>query len=238
MLITHRPRYLTVVTVKRLGRAQGQSDGPRPSSRRSWSRLPISYVTSEDGRLGARSPGDGRCAGVVVARLGGGIPVRLITEFAEHPGAEDGPKSWQGSDHLCIRVLLKKDFELLGQPGDLSVHGGNDRHGGRDRRSNGGGHHRRALELRCPQGQLGLLGPLVCPTLTTARPNAVAILVRDTSVPSVGVGATFNTSKASPMRSSQAQAKSNASEASRNSERVRKRPGKRLWEDAGSASGR
>ncbi len=37
---------------------------------------------------------------LVLATLGVGTPTRLIAEFAEQPGAEDGPKSWKGSDGL------------------------------------------------------------------------------------------------------------------------------------------
>src|ERR1700734_2094027 len=70
----------------------------------------VAGVTGEDHPLGARRPGDGRRAGVILARLGGAVAVRFITELAQHPGAEDGPQSWQGSDHLGIRMLFKSRF--------------------------------------------------------------------------------------------------------------------------------
>jgi hypothetical protein len=66
-------------------------------------------------------------------RLGGAVAVRLVAELAQHPGAEDDPQSWQGTDHLCVRVLLKTRFELLGQGSDLDDQGGDDRQAGRHR---------------------------------------------------------------------------------------------------------
>ena len=35
------------------------------------------------------------------------VAVRRVAELAEHPGAEDSPQSWQGTDYLRVRVLLK-----------------------------------------------------------------------------------------------------------------------------------
>jgi hypothetical protein len=54
----------------------------------------VAGVASEHDALGARRAGDRRRAGVVLARLGTGVTVRVIPELAEHPGAEDGPQSW------------------------------------------------------------------------------------------------------------------------------------------------
>ena len=36
-----------------------------------------------------------------------GVAVRVIAELAEHPGAEDGPESWQGADDLGVWVCSK-----------------------------------------------------------------------------------------------------------------------------------
>src|SRR5690606_16971992 len=42
----------------------------------------------------ARGSGDRGAAGEVLARLGGGEAGSVITELAQHPGAEDRPQSW------------------------------------------------------------------------------------------------------------------------------------------------
>ena len=46
-----------------------------------------SALTAGDGIQAART----RLTSIGASTLGGGVPVRLIAEFAEHPGAEDGP---------------------------------------------------------------------------------------------------------------------------------------------------
>jgi hypothetical protein len=39
--------------------------------------------------------------------LAGNEPVRVVTEFAEHPGAEDGAHAGLGQVDLSVRVLDK-----------------------------------------------------------------------------------------------------------------------------------
>ena len=42
-----------------------------------------------------------------MTRLGICITVRVVPELGQHPGAERHPQSWQGTDDLGVRVLLK-----------------------------------------------------------------------------------------------------------------------------------
>ena len=71
--------------------------------------------------------------------------------------------------------------------------------------AHGCGHQGRALELRCSQRYLDLFGPLIDPTLATSSSQRGGDLGAGQACPEVGVGATFNTSRASPLvRSSKA----------------------------------
>ena len=73
--------------------------------------------------------GDRRRAGVVLARLGAREASPVITELAQHPGAEDRPESWQGADDLGVRVLLKMLRERRLEFGDLGVEACDQRDG-------------------------------------------------------------------------------------------------------------
>src|SRR6478672_5859711 len=49
----------------------------------------VADETGEDDLLLARGTGERRGGGVVLAGLAAGVPVRVVAEFAEDPGAED-----------------------------------------------------------------------------------------------------------------------------------------------------
>jgi hypothetical protein len=69
----------------------------------------------------SRGLGDRRRAGVVFARLGVGVAVRVIPELAQHPSAEDRPHSWKREDDLGTRVLLKMRRQRRLEFGDRRV---------------------------------------------------------------------------------------------------------------------
>ena len=83
-------------------------------------------MAGEDGPFGPRGASDGRRTGVVSARLGSGITVRVVPELAEHPGAEYITESWYGEVDVGVRVLLKMGTQFGFESGDLRVEFGND----------------------------------------------------------------------------------------------------------------
>jgi hypothetical protein len=80
--------------------------------------------------------------------LGAAQPARRIAELAEHPGAYDGPRSWQGTDHLRVRVRPKARSHLPLKHGDLGGHLGDDRRGGADRGTHRGRDDQDGRQLR------------------------------------------------------------------------------------------
>ena len=97
----------------------------------------------------ARVIGDG--GGVVLAGLAAGVPVRVVAELAEHPGAEDGSQAGLGQVDLSVRVLAKIRLHLPLQDLDLLVQGGDHRDQGPDGGSVGGGDGRRLAQLSAAQ---------------------------------------------------------------------------------------
>src|SRR5487761_1738852 len=60
-----------------------------------------------DDLLLPRRAGDGGGSGVVLAGLAAGVPVRVVAELAEAPGAENQPDSGLGQVDLSVRVPAK-----------------------------------------------------------------------------------------------------------------------------------
>ena len=60
------------------------------------------------------------------ATLGGGVAIRVVAEFTEHPGAEDDTKSWQGAVDVGVRVCLKTVGQGGLEVGELAVEFGDD----------------------------------------------------------------------------------------------------------------
>ena len=82
----------------------------------------VAAVASEHYFGFARGFGHRRRAGVVLARLGVGVAVRVIPELAQHPGAQDRPHPWKRVDDLGARVLFKMLRQRRFEFGDLGVH--------------------------------------------------------------------------------------------------------------------
>src|ERR1019366_1552162 len=76
--------------------------------------------------------GDGAGAGVVLAGLAAGVAVRVVAEFAEDPGAEDGSQAGLGQVDLSVRVAAKIRLHLPLQGFDLLVQDGDHRDQGAD----------------------------------------------------------------------------------------------------------
>lgn len=97
-------------------------------------------MSGEDGLLFAGCDSDRRRSGIVFARLGVGITIRIVSEFAEHPGAEHITDSWLGQVDDSVRMLFKtlrqSGFELFELPVQLSE----DPHCCFGRCRKGGGH--------------------------------------------------------------------------------------------------
>ena len=68
---------------------------------------PVRHVTGENGPLLSGSDRDGRRSGVVLARLGVGMTNRIVSEFAERPGAGHITASWHGEVDDGVRVPFK-----------------------------------------------------------------------------------------------------------------------------------
>src|SRR6202167_113188 len=84
-------------------------------------------VVDEPGRdnlLLARGAGDRAGRGVVLAGLRVGVPVRVVAELAEYPGAEDGTDAGLGPVDLSVRVLAKMCLHLPLQGLDLLIEDG------------------------------------------------------------------------------------------------------------------
>src|SRR6201996_1274169 len=96
----------SMLVVVGAGAGAGGQGGKGPQVDRVGEAL-VAGVAGQHGPPGARSTRDGGRSGVVFATLGGGVPAWCIAELAEHPGAQDGPQSWQGTDHLRVRVRIK-----------------------------------------------------------------------------------------------------------------------------------
>src|SRR5712692_1868796 len=99
----------------------------------------------------ARRAGDRGGAGVVLAGLAAGIPVRVVAEFAEHPGAEDGSQAGLGQVDLSVRVPAKIRLHLPLQGLDLLIQGGDHRDQGPDGDRVGGGDSLGLAQLRTAQ---------------------------------------------------------------------------------------
>ena len=129
-----------VVEVSASGTGRDGAEGPLVDG---GGEAPVADVASQHDAFGARRPRDGGCPGVVPARLGVGVSVRVVPELAEHPGAEDDTDSWQGTDDVGVWVLLKLVRQLRLESGDLTVELTNDPHGrfccGGERFGHGGG---------------------------------------------------------------------------------------------------
>src|ERR1700709_1221406 len=67
----------------------------------------VADVAGQHGTLSARRDGQWGGSGVVLATLGSAVPVRVVPELTEHPGAEHNTKSWQGAVDVGVRVFLK-----------------------------------------------------------------------------------------------------------------------------------
>src|SRR5215472_12800048 len=66
-------------------------------------------------------PGDRAGGGVVPAGLAVGVAARVIAEFCEHPGAEDGSQAGLGQVDLSVRVPPKMVPHLPFKSGDLLI---------------------------------------------------------------------------------------------------------------------
>src|SRR5689334_22270970 len=64
----------------------------------------VADVPGGDGFLLPRRAGERGGGGVVLAGLAAGVPVRVVAEFAEDPGAEDGSQAGLGPVDLSVRL--------------------------------------------------------------------------------------------------------------------------------------
>ena len=97
----------------------------------------VAHVTGQHCPFLARRDGQWGGSGVVLARLSGGVAVRVVPELTEHPGAEYDTKSWQGAVDVGVRVRLKMGGQRGLELDDLIVEFGDDMH-----RGGGGGAER------------------------------------------------------------------------------------------------
>src|ERR1700761_2506296 len=95
-----------VLVVER-SRACAVIDGPEGPLVDGGGEPSIADTAGQDGAFLTRGDGQWGGSGVVVARLGGGVSVRVVPELTEHPGAEDDTKSWQAEVDVGVRVCLK-----------------------------------------------------------------------------------------------------------------------------------
>src|SRR5215472_6011412 len=95
---------LLVVEGAGAGRGVQGGEGLRPQ------RVVEPVVVDQPGRddlLLAPGTGDGAGGGVVPAGLAVGVPVRVVAEVSEHPGAEYGAHAGLGQVDLSVRVTAK-----------------------------------------------------------------------------------------------------------------------------------
>ena len=100
----------------------------------------------------------GRCSGVVFARLGGGVAVRVVPELTEHPGAEHDTESWLGEVDVGVRVCLKMCRQFGLEVADLTVQFDDDADRGAGGRGECGGDRGGRGELLGAQRCGDLLG--------------------------------------------------------------------------------
>ena len=100
----------------------------------------------------------GAGGGVVLAGLARGVPVGVVAELGEHPGAEDRSQAGLGQVDLSVRVPAKMRLHLPLQGLDLLVEGGDHRDQGPDRGGVGGGDGGRLAQLRAAQRRLDRRG--------------------------------------------------------------------------------
>src|ERR1700722_7278649 len=117
----------------------------------------IADTAGQDGALLTRGDGQWGGSGVVFARLGGGVSVRVVPELTEHPGAEDDTKSWQGEVDVGVRVCLKMCGQFGLEFADLAVELDDDAHCGTGGRGECGGDRRGSGELLGAQRRRNVL---------------------------------------------------------------------------------
>jgi hypothetical protein len=148
------------VVVEGAGAGRGTQRGEGLGHERVDQPVVVDEPGSHDFLLARRAGNRGR-GGVVPAPLAAGIPVRVVAEFAEHPGAEDGTEAGLGPVDLSVRVRAKMGLHLPLQDRDLLVQGRDHR----DQRSRGGGvgGGRRLAQLLAAQrreDRVGLAGDI------------------------------------------------------------------------------
>jgi hypothetical protein len=82
----------------------------------------------EHHRLLARGAGDRGLSGVVLSSAGTVVAVGVITELAEHPGAEQVTEAGLAAVDLSVRVPATMRLDLLSEGGDLDVEGSEQRY--------------------------------------------------------------------------------------------------------------
>src|SRR5882672_7642427 len=114
-----------LLVVERTGAGRGVQRGEGPGHQG----VDEPVVVDEPGGdylLLARRAGDGAGSAVVLPGFRVGVPVRVIAELAEHPGAENNAQAGLGLVDLSVRVPAKMRLYLPFQDLHLRIQGGDD----------------------------------------------------------------------------------------------------------------